>query len=330
MSPEAANQLMNAEPASPISPMAWRTRRRQLAFGMALCALLIWSTLAVSVVSISTLSPLLSTGIGLAGGGLLGLPLVPWRSLVLRHVLAGAAAMFGYHALYFLSLRTADPISANLLHYLWPLFIILFAPLLLKNVRMEGRHIAAGLIGFAGAVACLNPGSSLHLSAIFGLLIALLSAGIWAYYSVWSRQYADVPTAAVSLYCMLAGLASLATYAVLGAFPSLDVLNLGGSFDAPDSSQWWVLLYLAAGPLGGAFYLWDYAMKKGNPQQIALLAYAVPIASTAFVSLYLGRGLDKATAVGAVLVTFAVAVGSRTQRSRSFPQQSLNTGAIDA
>lgn len=311
MSPEAASQLI----ADCSLDATGAKRQGRAALAMAISALLIWSTLAVSVVSLSKLSPLLTTGIALAGGGLIGLPWVPWRSLRLRTIAVGAIAMFGYHALYFVSLRTADPVAANLLHYLWPLLMILFAPLMLKGVRMEARHIIAGLLGFTAACVCLAPTVSIQGSQAAGLFVALLSAAIWAYYSVWSGRFPEIPTAAVSAYCLLAGIASLIVYLVLGALPNIDIWKLGGAFSTPTYGQWMVLAYLAVGPLGGAFYLWDHSMKKGNPSQIALLAYAVPIASTIFVSTFLGRGLEIATALGAVLVTLAVAIGGRPARS---------------
>ena len=326
MSPEAANELMERSP--PIAVAAARatpTQRGRLALAMAIFALLIWSTLAVSVVSLSDLSPLLTTGIGLAVGGMLGLPWVPWRLIPLRAVVVGGSSMFGYHALYFVSLQTADPVAANLLHYLWPLMIILFSPFILKGTKMENRHLAAGVMGFIGAGVCLAPGFSTQGSVAVGLPIALSSAAIWAYYSVWSRRFPDISTAAVSLYCLIAGAASLLTYLALGIYPNIDWWHLGGNLDAPTPTQWMTLGYLAIGPLGGAFYLWDYAMKRGNPHQVALLAYAVPIASTIFVSLYLGRGLERATMAGALLVTIAVAIGGRPPK-QNLPKAQLSKG----
>lgn len=327
MNPEAAGQLVADRLPEATEAARSLTRQTRIAMPMAICALLIWSTLAVSVVSLSEMSPLLTTGIGLAGGGLIGLPWVPWRSLRPRAVAVGALAMFGYHALYFVSLRTADPVAANLLHYLWPLLIILFSPIMLKGVRMEVRHIVAGVLGFAAACVCLAPAVSIQGSQIGGLSVALMSAAIWAYYSVWSGRFPEIPTAAVSLYCLLAGIGSLVAYLALGALPDLDAWQLGGRFGAPTPGQWLMLGYLAIGPLGGAFYLWDHAMKKGNPHQIALIAYAVPIASTTFVSLFLGRGLEIATALGAALVTLAVAVGGRPSRAK--PPYTAETGIQD-
>ncbi|MGO4158673.1 DMT family transporter [Cupriavidus sp. YAF13] len=290
--------------------------RAWLPMALAVCALLIWSTLAVSVVSLSGLSPLLTTGVALAGGGIIGLPWVAWRRLEPGAVLVGSLAMLGYHALYFLSLKTADAVAANLLHYLWPLFIILLTPLMLQGYKLTRSHVGAGVLGFAGAAACLGAVPVFGAGAGVGFALALVSALIWAYYSVWSRRFAEVPTATVSLYCLLAGLASLTAYAVLGQLPAYDKLALGGGMPSLAPRHWLTLAYLSLGPLGGAFYLWDYAMKKGNPHQVALLAYAVPVVSTLFVSLFLGRGIDVATMIGAVLVTVAVGIGNRASPRR--------------
>lgn len=274
---------------------------------LAIFALLIWSTLAVSVISLSGLSPLLTTGVALTGGGLVGLPWVNWKQLELKAMLVGIASMLGYHAIYFLSLRTADPVAASLLHYLWPLFIIFLTPLMLKGHTITRHHIAAGLLGFIGAAACLEAVPSVSSGAWFGYVLALVSALIWAYYSVWSKRFAEVPTATVSLYCLVAGLASLAMYSFFSTGPVIHNTVKSINFE-----QWLMLGYLSIGPLGGAFYLWDYAMKKGKPQQIALFAYAVPVVSTLFVHLFLGRELEVATMLGAALVTLAVVVGNRT------------------
>ncbi|WP_051974582.1 DMT family transporter [Cupriavidus necator] len=316
MSPDAANQLLEQDAGDGKTTSRSgqeMPNRRAVAIALAVMALLIWSTLAVSVVSLSDLSPLLTTGVGLAGGGLICLPWFSWKTVKLRPVLVGTAAMLGYHALYFLSLKTADPVAANLLHYLWPLFIILMSPLMLRDHSLKGRHLVAGILGFAGAAICLGAVPSVSTSAWMGFALALLSAAIWAYYSVWARRFPEVPTATVSLYCLVAGVVSLAAYFVLNAGTSGASQGLGGMLSSPTLKQWLTLGYLSLGPLGGAFYLWDYAMKKGNPQEIAVMAYAVPIASTFFVSLFFGRGVDAATIAGAVLVTLAVAVGNRAR-----------------
>ncbi|VVE26557.1 DMT family transporter [Pandoraea anhela] len=317
MSPEAARQLMevrNFPPSSTHAVSRPQAPSGRLPLAIAILTLLIWSTLAVSVVSLSAVPPLLTTGIALTGGGLLGLPWVRWRSLDWRAVVVGSLSMFGYHALYFLSLQWADPVAASLLHYLWPLFIILLTPLMLREHRISLLHVLSGLCGFAGAAACIASGPAFSGSTWAGFTLAGISGLIWAYYTVWSRKRRSVPTSTVALYCLLAGVLALALHAALQRGSS--GAGIASMFGLAELSlrQWATLAYLALGPLGGTFYMWDFAIKHGRPHQIALLAYAVPIASTLFVGLFLGRGVDPAALVGAAMVSIAVALGNRADR----------------
>ena len=41
-----------------------------------------------------------------------------------------------------------------------------------------------------------------------------------------------------------------------------------------------LLLLLGAGPIGLAFFLWDKALKLGDPRQIGALSYLTPLLST--------------------------------------------------
>ena len=40
----------------------------------------------------------------------------------------GCTGLFAYHFLLFIALRHAPPVEANLVNYLWPLFIVVLSP----------------------------------------------------------------------------------------------------------------------------------------------------------------------------------------------------------
>ena len=58
--------------------------------------------------------------------------MVPLPTLAL-----GLYGLFGYHFLFFIALRHAPPVQANLVNYLWPLGIVLMAPLFLPGMRLR-------------------------------------------------------------------------------------------------------------------------------------------------------------------------------------------------
>jgi drug/metabolite transporter (DMT)-like permease len=68
---------------------------------------------------------------------------------------------------------------------------------------------------------------------------------------------------------------------------------------------------LGLGPLGGAFFLWDAAIKLGDARRIGLLAFATPILSTVLLLVTTGQALQWNVALAAALVVGAALWGSR-------------------
>jgi drug/metabolite transporter (DMT)-like permease len=121
-----------------------------------LTAVLMWSFLSLLTVVSGEVPPFQLAAMAFAIGGALGaLPLVRGNAKVLRQPVAvwtlGVVGLFGYHALYFLALRLAPPAEAQLVNYLWPLLIVLFAALL-PGERLRPHHVAGALLGLAGTV----------------------------------------------------------------------------------------------------------------------------------------------------------------------------------
>ncbi len=76
------------------------------------------------------------------------------------------------------------------------------------------------------------------------------------------------------------------------------------------TSAWLAVLALGIGPAGGAFYLWDHAVKQGDIRALGALSYATPILSTA---LLIACGLAEPTGtllLAAVLVTSGAVLAS--------------------
>jgi drug/metabolite transporter (DMT)-like permease len=184
----------------------------------------------------------------------------------------GLYGLFGYHFAYFMALRLAPPVEAGLIAYLWPLLIVLMAGLL-PGERLRGRQVAGALLGFAGAgliVIGNAPGRGLRFEGQYlpGYAFALLCALIWSSYSVLSRRAAAVPTSAVGAFC--------------GATAGLALVShlLFESTVWPVGGQWLAVVALGLGPVGAAFYTWDYGVKHGDIQTLGTLAYAAPLLST--------------------------------------------------
>jgi drug/metabolite transporter (DMT)-like permease len=267
----------------------------------ALGAIALWALLATLGVSLAHLPPFLLTGLALVIGSVPAWPLarhwrVPFRTLAL-----GVYGLFGFHFLLFMALRLAPPVEANLVNYLWPLLIVVLAPVFLPKMRLRAAHILAALAGFAGAaIAILGAADDARSIWSWGYLPALGSAFVWASYSLWTRRVPAFPTAAIGLFGLVSGLLSLACHWALE--PAADV------------SRRDIVLVVAMGlgPLGAAFFLWDKALKLGDARQIAILSYLTPLASTVLLLVVSDRALTPLLALAATLIIGAAVVGTRT------------------
>jgi drug/metabolite transporter (DMT)-like permease len=216
----------------------------------------------------------------------------------------GVYGLFGFHFLLFIALRHAPPVQANLVNYLWPLGMVVLAPLFLPGTRLRLVHVVAALLGFAGAaLAILGASSGAAVAASqgfsWGYLPAAASAFVWASYSLLTQRVAPFPTAAIGVFGLVSGLLSLLCHAVLEPAAAL----------AP--TQWLLIAALGAGPLGGAFYLWDAALKRGDARQIGLLSFLTPLLSTLGLLWLRGEWPSASIVVAAAMIVGAAWLGSR-------------------
>ncbi|MEP7302922.1 MAG: DMT family transporter [Caldimonas sp.] len=271
------------------------------ATGLALGAIALWATLASLGVALARLPPFLLTGLALLIGSVPAWPLARQWRVPASTLALGVYGLFGFHFLLFVALRHAPPVEANLVNYLWPLLIVVLAPVFLPGLTLRPVHIGAAVVGFAGAALAILGGRSVEAGFAWGYLPALGSAFIWASYSLLTRRVAAFPTAAVGLFALISG--SLALLCHL-AFEPRVVLS---------GREWGLVLATGLGPLGAAFYLWDAALKRGDARRIGILSYLTPLASTLLLLVTSGRPLTAWIAGASILIVGAAIAGVRAR-----------------
>jgi drug/metabolite transporter (DMT)-like permease len=274
----------------------------------ALGAIALWGSLAPLGFLLAHVPPFLLTGLGLLVGSLIALPLsggkpaslkVPLRTLAL-----GVYGLFGFHFLLFIALRHAPPVQANLVNYLWPLGIVLMAPLFLPGMRLRGLHVVAALLGFAGAALAIlgGRGNALQGGFAWGYLPALASAFVWASYSLLTQRVPPFPSAAIGLFGLVSGGLSLACHGLLE--PSVTLSN----------TDWWLIVAMGLGPLGAAFYLWDAALKQGDARQIGVLSFITPLLSTLALLWVRQEAPSPSVLLAAAMIIGAAVLGSKARK----------------
>ena len=277
---------------------------------LALFAIALWSTLALLGSQLAHLPPFLLLGVALGLSGLIGLfrPRA-WR-VPLRTLAVGVGGIFGYHFFYFRAFALAPAVEANLINYLWPLLIVALSPLLLPGYRFRAQHILGALLGLVGAALIVSGGKfnpdTRHLP---GYLFAAAAALTWAVYSLLTKRLPPFPTDAVAAFCALGSLLAFGFHALTaGSFVALGSLT---------SREWLLLALIGLGPMGAAFFLWDAALKRGDPRVIGSLAYLTPLLSTLNLVLLAGRPLSPLSGAAMALIVAGAVVGTLRRERNS-------------
>jgi drug/metabolite transporter (DMT)-like permease len=223
----------------------------------------LWSLLALLTSGATRVPPLQLLALTFAVASVLGLGYALARG---ANPLAG-----GYHFFYFVALARAPVVDASLVAYLWPLLIVVFAAAA-GGARVTRLHVAGAALGLAGAWIVIAARGAVALSPQYalGYGAALACALIWSAYSVANRRHAGAPTGLVSLACV--------AVAALAAAGHLLIERTV----APSRGEWASIVLLGTGPVGAAFFLWDYGTKHGRIALLGALSYAAPVLSTAF------------------------------------------------
>lgn len=266
--------------------------------GLGALAIASWGTLGALGALSATMNPYLVLGCCFAIGA--GLGVLYCRATgagVARPgdqgIMAGALLLTVYHVAYLTAFHFADPISVSLINYLWPACLILVGNLFF-GLASGAAGVIGALVGFSGVVILVRPdGIALTEDQMIGYGLAFFGALCWGTYSNLRRRRSGAGVGDMVTISAISAAACLILAAATG--PGLSDLGLRDLY---------VIVLLGIGPAGGAFFLWDIGMRRGNAALLGVIGYAAPIIST-LVMVGLGLGSWSSRIVVAVVLISA-------------------------
>ena len=227
--------------------------------------------------------------------------------------LLGIAGLFGYHALYFTALDHAPPVEASLICFLWPLLIVLLSASL-PGERLHWTHLLGGALGLGGAALLVlqkaDGAVAFEARYIVGYLAALGCAVTWSIYSVMSRRFGHAPTDLVGAFCGATALLGVVAHVLVGeptVWPA-------------DAWEWAAIVALGLGPVGVAFFVWDYGVKHGDIKALGACSYASPLLSTILLILAGKAEATMTVIIACLLIIGGAVIASRDLWMRRSPQ----------
>lgn len=201
--------------------------------------------------------------------------------LTSKQWLVGIAGLFGFHYCYFAALKVAPAIEVSLIAYLWPMLLALF--LATKATRFKA--LIGSSVGFIGVSFIIVGDADLMYNPTYvkGYVLAACCALLWSVYS-WYFSKSDSNTAIsvdnIGWLSLVVAVLSLVAHLQLEVSDPLNTLNWQFT-----SKQWLSIILLGLGPVGGAFYLWDIALKQGNKKLLASLSFCTPLISSVILAV---------------------------------------------
>ena len=180
----------------------------------------------------------------------------------------GFLGLFMYSALYYYGIAELGSQEACILNYLWPMMIVIFACIILKE-RITVKKIIAMLMSFAGIVVLtLGSGGVSSGNRLFGIIACVTAAVCYGLFSVLNKKHSLNQNVTMMWIWFTTAVCSL-------------VLSLIFENWQPIAGvQWLGIAWLGIVVNAVAYLLWAIALKGASDSaKIANLAYLVPFIS---------------------------------------------------
>ncbi len=211
----------------------------------------------------------------------------------------GFLGLFMYSALYYYGIATLSSQEACILNYLWPLMIVIFACVLLKE-KLTARKIIAMVMSFAGIVALsVGSGGASSGNKLLGIIACVIAAVCYGLFSVLNKKHSLNQNVTmmwiwltVAICSLIAGLIFEKWQMIVGA-------------------QWAGLLWLGIVVNAIAYLLWAIALKNAaDSAKIANLAYLVPFLSIVLSAIVLKEKITVNAVIAVVLIVGGILLQS--------------------
>jgi len=211
--------------------------------------------------------------------------------------LLGLLNPVAYYLVLFKSYDLLPAQVAQPINYAWPIVLVVLLAIFTRQPIAPKKYIGMA-ISLAG-VATISLGGGQALGAalpISGLLLAALSAFLWASYWVVNNKNKDKFDASLAFFM---------TFLFGSIYMTIGALVKGVELNTVPGLLWGA--YVGAFEMGIPFIFFGLAMRKtDNPALVNQLTYLSPFMSLFFISMILGEKIVPTTFVGLALIVIGI------------------------
>lgn len=212
---------------------------------------------------------------------------------------AGFIGVYLYYIFFFGALMCAPAQEAFIVNYLWPVMVVIFGILILKE-KISFLKILGIILGFIGVYVVIVRGSLLNFSFtnIKADLLAILGAVSYGLFSILGKKYNYERLTSMLIYYFFGFIFVLITILLFSYIPKISLTQLLGTL--------W--LGVVTGAL--AFVFWFKSLEYGNTAKMANLVFLTPFLSLVYICVLLGERILLASFIGLIIVVSGILIQS--------------------
>lgn len=209
----------------------------------------------------------------------------------------GLLGTFLYNLFLYLGISKMQASQAFIINYLWPMMIVIFACIILKE-RMNLRKMVAIVLSFIGVIIVTSNGNILGIEkeSIIGALCCIIAAVSYGLFSVLNKKKNYNKYLSMMLFYMVSFIISLL------------YMSVSKSWFVPQTNQLLGLLWIGIFTSATAFTSWALALEKGETAKISNLAYITPFLSIIWTGLILKEKISIYAIIGLALIIFGILI----------------------
>ena len=220
-------------------------------------------------------------------------------------VILGTLGTFLYNLFLYLGINTLQASQAFILNYLWPIMIVIFACLILKE-KLTKRKIIAVLLSFIGVILVTSNGDILNIeiNSIVGMIYCILAAVAYGLFSVLNKKknynnYVSMMLFYFTSFCI-----------------SLIYSLITKKIFIPELNQLLGLLWRGIFTCAIAFTSWAIALKEGDTTKISNMAYITPFLSLIWTSVILKENIKISSILGLIIIIMGIFIQMNNKNSK--------------
>lgn len=199
-----------------------------------------------------------------------------------------------YYIVLFMAYSMLPAMVAQPLNYSWQILLILLAVPML-GAKVSRRQVAGLVVSFGGIVliSMRAGGGDLASGSILGIVLALMSAIVWAtYWTLNSKDEAQIYSSARLFVAFLFAMPVLVIYC-----------GVDEGFDMPSMKSILSAVYVGCFEMGITFILWSKALEMATSRAaVTSLTYLSPVISLFILHFVVGEDIRVGSIIGLLLI----------------------------